>query len=228
MSSELTTFLHDVPLMAGLDEGELAALAAAFVPQRFAAGATIFFEGEAGRDLYLIVAGQVRVYVLGEDGQEQSVGLLGPREVFGELAVIDERPRSASVVAVTPTLALTLSRERVHELVERAPRFTLNLLRLLSERVRGTTDQLGSLVFLNLPTRLARTLLELAAEHGLAGDEGVRVRTTLTQSELASLVGASRERTNKALRALQRAGLIVMREGQIVIPNLVALAEWGR
>lgn len=219
-------FLRQVPVFANLTDGELRALAADFVPLTFRQHETILRQGDLGEMLYLIQSGRVRIYVLGEEGQEISVRLMGPGEVFGELALIDDLPRSASAVAMEDTVVLTLSRRAYLYHLRRCPQLALNFMRTLSTRLRYTTIQAGSLAFLDVYRRVARKLLELAESYGVTEAEGVRIAVPLTQQELATMVGASRESTNKALGAFRRQGLIRLRRGQIVVVKPQALQEY--
>ena len=218
-------FLKQAPLFAGLTDTELAAVAKDFVARQFHQGETIFRQGDAGQLLYLIRSGSVRIFVIDEEGRETSVVLYGPGDVFGELAVIDEMPRSASVVAMEDTLVLTLTRDQLREHMRRAPLLALNFLKALSRRLRYSTQQVEALAVHDVPARLARNLLQLADEHGVAERGGVRINTPLTQSDLASLIGATRESINKALGAFRRRGLVNTAQGYIVIVDPDALRD---
>jgi CRP/FNR family cyclic AMP-dependent transcriptional regulator len=224
-------FLKHVPLFAGLNDAELQALAADLVARRFAAGETIFCEGDVGQALYLVAVGQVRIFVHGEGGQEASVTWYGSGEFFGELALIDAGPRSASAAATRDTLAYVLGRDCFHAHMRRSPQLAWNFLEALSVRVRNSTRQVGSLSMLDIPGRLARKLLDLAQAHGEPAGEDVRIRLVLTQSDLASLIGATRESINKVLGAFRRKGLIRMERGHIVVidrARLVRLVDGTR
>jgi len=221
----LQDFFKQIPLFAGVTDTELASLAKDFVLHRFRQGQTIFHQGDAGQVLYLIQSGRVRIFVHGDEGQETSVIIYGPGDIFGELAVIDEMPRSASVAAMEDTVVLTLGRDLFREHMRREPQLALNFMRSLSVRLRKSTQQMGSLTFLDVPGRLARKLLELAQDYGVAESDGVRINTALTQTDLASLIGATRESINKALGAFRRRGLVVTRQGYIVIVDPDALRE---
>ncbi|HLF28805.1 MAG TPA: Crp/Fnr family transcriptional regulator [Anaerolineae bacterium] len=223
----LRNFLKQAPLFSGLSDAEIDASAKDFVPNRFRQGETIFHQGDAGQLLYLIEAGQVRIFVLGEEGQETSVVLYGAGDIFGELAVIDGLPRSAGAVAMEETIVLTLNRDRFREQLRRTPQLALNFMKALSVRVRYSTQQLGSLAVLDVPGRLARKLLELAQTYGVAEPEGVRIAMALTQTDLASLIGATRESINKALAAFRRQGYILLRRHQVTIVDPDALREIG-
>jgi CRP/FNR family transcriptional regulator/CRP/FNR family cyclic AMP-dependent transcriptional regulator len=160
----------------------------------------------------------VRIFVNGLDGHETSVVLYGrPGEIFGELAIIDGLPRSASAVAVMDTVVHTLSRERFQDYMRRWPQLALNFMQTLTKKVRYNTKQVDSLASMDVPRRLARKLLELGQNYGTAEAQGVRLNTGLTQSDLASLIGATRESTNKFLRQFRDNGLISLTNGQTII-----------
>lgn len=149
----------------------------------------------------------------------------GPGDVFGELAVIDENPRSASAIAVKDTVLHILTRDRFREHLRRSPQLGLNFMRALSVRVRYNTQQMTSLTQLDVPARLARKLLELAQQYGIVESDGVRIRLTLTQSDLASLTGATRESVNKALGHFKRQGVILTQQGTITVLDPEALRD---
>jgi CRP-like cAMP-binding protein len=220
-------FLKSVPLFIGLQRAELESLEKQLTSRRFAPGAAIFFQGDDGQILYLIESGQVRIYVQDEDGQETSVVLYRSGDIFGELAIIDGLPRSASAVAMEETVVLMWSRERFSAQMRGSPQLALNFMRALSKRLRSSTRHVSTLTFLGVNGRLARKLLELAQEHGVAEAQGVRLNITLTQTALASLVGATRESINKALSSFKRKGLIEMEQGGIIIVDPDGLRAIG-
>jgi CRP/FNR family transcriptional regulator/CRP/FNR family cyclic AMP-dependent transcriptional regulator len=213
-----TTFLKHASLFQELNDQELEILAANFLPREFRAGEAIFHQGDPGHVLYLVESGQVRIFVNGIDGHETSVVLYGrPGEIFGELAIIDGLPRSASAVAVMDTVVHTLSRERFREYMRRWPQLALNFMQTLTKKVRYSTHQVDSLASMAISQRLARKLLELGQNYGTAEAQGVRLNTALTQSDLASMIGATRESTNKILRQFRDDGLITLNNGQTII-----------
>lgn len=217
-------FLKQTALFANLNDGELRAIAQNIVPRRFMQGEIIFHEGDPGRYLYLVQSGQVRIFINGIDGSETSVILFGkPGDIFGELAVIDGLNRSASAVALGETVLYTISRENFREQMRQYPQLALNFMKVLSQRVRYNTKQMDSLATQAVPQRLARKLLELAQDYGRAAKTGVQIDMTLTQSHLASLIGATRESTNKCLREFRKHGWIGLTNGQISIVDPDAL-----
>jgi CRP-like cAMP-binding protein len=217
--------LQRVPLFAGLNEAQIIEIVRDFSRRQFRQGESIFQQGDPGRSLYMVEAGQVRIYVQDKDGQETSVILCGPGDLFGELALIDGLPRSASAVVMEDTVLLTLDHDRFREQMRRHPQVALNLMKALSVRVRYSTQQVENLTLLDIPRRLARKLLELAEDHGEPQAEGVHITLALNQSDLASLIGTTRESVNKAMSAFRREGLIRTELNHIILLAPDALRE---
>lgn len=143
-----------------------------------------------------------------------TVGLLGPGSFFGELALLDGGPRSASVVALEPVEALTLDRAPFIATLEGHPEVAGSLLAVLGDRLRRTDELIQDILFLDLPARLAKQLLALAEGHGVRTPEGLRLDLRLSQSDLAGMVGATRESVNRCLGAYADRGLLSLdREG---------------
>lgn len=220
-------FLKAIPLLAGLAESQLNTLRQDLVRRQFRQGESIFQQGDPGQMLYLIEAGQVRIYVQDEDGQETSVNVFGPGEIFGELALIDGLPRSATAVVMEDTIVHTLNRDSFREHLRNSPQLALNFMKALSVRVRTTTHQVESLALLDVSSRLARKLLELAQKYGSVEPDGVQINLTLTQSDLAGLVSATRESINKTVGTFRRQGIIRAHQGRITIIDPDALRELG-
>jgi CRP/FNR family transcriptional regulator, cyclic AMP receptor protein len=217
-------FLQQTALFADINTTQLQAIAQHIIPRTFKQGEIIFYEGDPGRFLYLVQSGQVRIFINGLDGSETSVILCGkPGDIFGELAVIDGLARSASAVALDETVLCTMSRDKFRQQMRQHPQLAHNFMKVLSQRVRYNTKQVDSFATLDVPQRLARKLLELAQDYGRAASSGVQIDMTLTQTNLASLIGATRESTNKSLREFRKQGWISLVNGQINILDPDAL-----
>jgi CRP-like cAMP-binding protein len=217
-------FLQDIPLFQELSMQQLESISKDVQPRKFGQGEIIFREGDPGQVVYLVQSGQVRIYVNGLDGSETSVILFGrPGDMFGELAVIDGLPRSATAVALDETMLYTISRESFRQHMQRFPQLALNFMKELTHRVRYNTRQMDSLASLPVSQRLARKLLELAQDYGRIEADNVIIDMTLTQANLASLIGATRESTNKILRDFRERYLIWFEHGRITILDADAL-----
>jgi len=222
--------IRDVPLLARLPEAELRALASRGRVRSYPPGAIIFREGGPGDSLHVVVEGSVRIVVLSATGEEATVALLGPGEFVGDLALLDGRPRSASAIASLPTKTLVVTRGDFKQWLSEQPRAALALLETLSLRVRRTDEALTDLAFLDLPQRLAKRLLNLAASQAQAGARPVPpagVRLRITQSELASMLGVSRESVNKQLNQFARQGWIALGRASVTLRDPEALRTLG-
>lgn len=221
---KMIRFLEGVPLFQSLTMQQLQSISEDIQPRQFGQGDIIFREGDPGQVLYLVRSGQVRIYVNGLDGTETSVILFGrPGDMFGELAVIDGLPRSATAIALHETVLYTISRESFRQHMQRFPQLALNFMKVLTHRVRYNTRQMDSLASLPVSQRLARKLLELAQDYGRIESHNVIIDMTLTQANLASLIGATRESTNKILRDFRERCLIWFEHGRITILDADAL-----
>jgi len=215
--------LSKTTLFGRLDEPTLARLADACVPRVYRAGQYLWFQGDVGDHLIVIVSGLVKVVVTSEQGDEMVLVTLGPPESVGELAVIDQGPRSASVIATVTTAVLMISRPALLQLIKTSPLLLDDLLSSLGAMVRRLTEQASDLVFLDVAGRIAKLLVRLADERGREQDGSLTLDLGVTQSDLARMVGASRPPVNRILQALAARGLITMQGRTIVIRDAAAL-----
>jgi CRP/FNR family cyclic AMP-dependent transcriptional regulator len=205
-----------VPLFEALDDDTTEALRAAMIEVRLRRGEVLFCEGDVGDRVYVIAAGKVKLGHTSPDGRENLIAVLGPGELIGELSLFDPGPRAATATAIAPTRMLELRHADLMAILDERPQLTKQLLLALAQRLRRTNAALADLVFSDVPGRVAKALLDLAARFGVPVDEGVRVVHDLTQEELAQLVGASRETVNKALAEFGNRGWIRL-EGRTVV-----------
>lgn len=211
---EKVELLRSIPMFAEVGDRELELLAQNLGKRTFGRGMIIFHSGSPGQSLYIIESGTVRIFSLSETGQELTVNLYGPGEVFGEMAILDRRNRSAGAVCLERTVTHTLHRDAFLRCAERTPALALGVVKLLIARLRYTTTHLESLAFLDVHGRVAAKLLELGERSG--GQQlGVELDVRLTQGELATWVAASRESVNKVLSSFRDQGLISV-DGQVI------------
>jgi CRP/FNR family cyclic AMP-dependent transcriptional regulator len=215
--------LSRTSLFRHLDDAELDEIIARARRRVFKKGHLVFREGDEARSLFVILEGLVKVYVGSDDGDEMVLATLRPPDVFGEIAVVDGRPRSASAQTLDATTVLELERDAFLELVGASPSMTEALLTSLGDVLRRLTEQASDLVFLDLHGRVAKRLVAMAGERGERVDEACELDLEVTQSDLAKMVGGSRQSVNQILSALERRGYLEMSGRKFVIRDLPAL-----
>ncbi len=210
-----TTTLCSPPLFATMDADETRTLFESMQQIELSRGDVLFREGEPGDRLYVIASGKIKLGRRSNDGRENLLSILGPGEMFGELA-LRPGPRTATASSVADSVIYELGHDQLVEWIEKHPSVAKHLLNALARRLRRTNETLADLVFSDVPGRVAKALLDLSTRFGEETDEGIRVAHDLTQEELAQLVGASRETVNKALADFATRGW-VRREGRAVV-----------
>jgi CRP-like cAMP-binding protein len=224
-----TEILAKVPLFSDLPEEERERLGRLLRPRRYARGEVIFLEGDQGTALCLIAEGRIRIQLTGTDGREVVITVYGAGEIFGEMALLDGEPRSADAIAQDAARVFWLQREDFAAFLDSHPRAAMTMLASLSRRLRHTTRVVQDATFRDVPARLARVLLDLAARNGQPIAQGIRIESRSTQGELAAMVGASRETVNRALRGFEQRGLIGWESNRITIlqPDLLRARAEG-
>jgi CRP-like cAMP-binding protein len=218
--------LSDVPLFEELSDAELSILAQRVRQRRYKEDDTIFHKHDPGIALYVIVSGKVKIHNEAPDGSDCIIAILDAGEFIGELAVIDGQERSADATTLAPTELLMLTRDDLHDILQRYPRIGLCLLATLAGRLRRTTEDYLASATLDINGRLAMQLLRLADQHGVVTATGVRIDLKLTQTDLGSLVGASRESVNKVMGYFRRQTWISVDEkSQITVKDRTALSR---
>lgn len=212
--------LAKTPLFAVLQSEDLEDLARATRTRTYERGDIIFHKDDPGYTGYVIVNGAVKISVSSSEGDEIILAILTRGEFFGEMALFDEQPRSADAEAIQATEVLAVQREDLLRLLEKRPRMAITqLLKLLAQRLRATDELLQDAAFLDIPSRLAKRLLDLAAAHGEKTASGTRINLRLTQQDLASMIGARRENVNRALAYYQSRGWLSKEGGHFTILN---------
>ena len=213
--------LAKIPLFRVLSHEGISAAARAGLTRICAPGQIICYQGDPGDHLYAVIEGLVKIVFTSERGDEMVLNILGSEEIFGELALLDGSPRSASVLALKSTSVFVLPRRQLLELMSVNPGLADEFLKLIGKIVRNLTEKAGDLAFLDLVGRLAKLLLQLSAMHGQV--HGVVLDSGLTQTDLARMIGASRPAVNRELQSLATRGMIALQGRTIVLRDLEAL-----
>lgn len=213
--------LGDVELFRELDPAELGQIEQAAAPRRIRRGDVLFREGDVPNDLFVVVDGRIAISNKSPDGRESMVALMERGDLFGEMPLFDGRNRSAEARALEPSELLAIPYEPVRKLYEERPALLWGVVNLLAVRLRTMDAALADSVFLDVTGRTAKRLLELAGD----ADE---FTLPITQEELAGMVGASRERVNKAIASFVRLGWIAQAERRYRITNRQQLSLRAR
>lgn len=215
MHADMLTTLTTVPLFAHIPQPELVKLAAIARQEKFAKNAEIMAEGDQSSGLYILLSGKVKVMLRNDEGKEIILAILNPPEYFGEMALLDEAPRSADIVAMAPTSVLIIAKHEFKLWLARQPDMAFVIIKTLAQRLREADRKIGDLALMDVYGRVARALIGLAKED----DQGrMVVSDNLSQQSLADMVGASREMVSRTLKDLAQVGHIWF-DGKDIVVN---------
>jgi CRP-like cAMP-binding protein len=222
LTFEKQQVLKNHPLFAKFRPEVLARLCTYVVARKFKRGTLIFSRGDPGTCLFVVASGSIKIGVQSAGGKDAVFNLINVGGIFGEIALLDGKPRTADAVAATDCQLLILERRDFIPLIDTNPEIALQLIEVLCERIRHTSDQVEDVIFLDLERRLAKTLLWLS-EAGKSTPLGRKV--TITQREIGQIIGMSRESTNKQLRAWQDRKWLKIERGGMTILQPAALTK---
>jgi CRP-like cAMP-binding protein len=221
--------LRRVWLFSGLEPGELAQIGGIATVRRYPSGETVVSQGDDSGDLFVVLSGSLKVTWNDADGGEVFLSVLKTSDVFGEIALLDDRPRSASVTAMEGCELLVVERRGFRALLVSVPNLAVNLLLVMARRMRMLSDRTQNMSLLNVECRLARTILSLAEQFGKQEPRGeILLTLKLSQQDLANMVGATRELVNRRLKGWQDQGIIDIEKGRVVIRDAAALEAVGQ
>jgi CRP-like cAMP-binding protein len=221
------SLLRSHPLFRDLPPGVIEHLGSYMKTRRVARGTSIFAKGDPGTGLMGVLAGAVKVSVASADGKDIVLNVFREGDIFGEIALLDGRPRTADATAMSDSELIVIERRDFVPFLSSQPDVMLKFIEILCSRLRRTSEQVQDITFLNLPTRLAKTLLQLTG--GVQGSAAPS-KATITQREISQMIGMSRESTNKQLRAWAKRGWIRLERGGVgvIAPDkLTAIAAEG-
>jgi len=222
------SLLRTLPFFKGLDESIIEQLAPRAVSRRVKKGVVLFRKGDVGSRLYVVCAGAVRISVPSEEGKDAILNLIIPGEIFGEIAFLDGKQRTADAIMIESGELMVIERRDFLPLLREHPDLGLRLIEILCERLRRTSEQVEDIVFLDMQARLAKALLHLYRHSAAATPQS---KIEITQREISQMVGVSRESANKQLRSWQRRKYLRLERGGVVIlapealENLVSRSE---
>ena len=209
--------LKNISLFSSLKNGELKDLKAVVFKKKFPKNTIIFSEGDSSDSLYIVSSGKVKAVIHDEEGKEIILNLHGEGEYFGEMALIDGEPRSATIMTKEPTELLVISRKDFKRVVTSNPEMAFNLLAGVTRRLRRATQKIEGFAFLDVYGRIAKILKQYARKEG----EKLVIEEKFTHQEIANMVGASREMVSRILKELTVGGFITVDKKRITIEKKI-------
>ncbi len=206
--STIGHLIKRVSIFQGLPEGYIDLIAEGFSTNHYRKNEVVFYQDEKSTDLYLVFKGRLKASLINEEGEEFLLCCFKEGDCFGELSLLDGHPRSATVIAMEDSHLGILTRQKFFYIMNNEPRIAIEMLKILSARLRKADELLGELVFLDVSERLLRTLQDMAESEGIKKEKGFYKFRKITQKELASRIGASRESISKAMKILKFRKLI--------------------
>ena len=209
--------LRTVPIFSELADSDIASLAKLSSRRRFPKDTVVFFENEEGDTFFMILEGRIKVTILGDDGREVILSMLGPGDFFGEMALLDNEPRSATAIAAEETELLSLHRTDFQTVLTDNRSITTALIKILTGRLRRANHQISTLALLDVYGRVARVIVDMAREEGRRLRDGRIAFRRATHQEIANRIGTTRETVTRMLKDLERQGLIHIEGKEIVV-----------
>jgi CRP-like cAMP-binding protein len=216
-TEEMMAALAQSALFKDVGDNALRLLAERAASARYGKGQLIFQEGDRAEALFILIEGAVKITVMSLDGEQMVLTTLGPHDIFGELALLDGKPRSATAEVLQDTRVLAITREAFLTVLEKDRRLVETVFQSLGELLRRLTQRAADFVFLDLHGRVAKLLLELGQRRGEVEGENMTLDLQLTQSDIAAMVGGSRQSVNQILRAFEERGYIDITGRHLVI-----------
>jgi CRP/FNR family transcriptional regulator len=222
-AADRITLLRHVRVFAGLSEEDLTAIAEVSVSRRYAAGEVVFREGDGGDTCYIVRSGLARAVRQHSDGRSITLAHFGAGDIFGELAMFDEEPRSATVDVIDEVEVVAIPGRDMQRLMREHPEIAVKLNAALAQRLRATNERLARQSFQTVQSRVAAVLAQMVvtARSGNEGEGDVVI--ALTQADLAKLAGSSRESASRFLATLERSGVITQGRGRLTVHDPSAL-----
>jgi CRP/FNR family cyclic AMP-dependent transcriptional regulator len=215
-----------VSVFSKLSQADIEELTKIVTANKYAPDKAVFFQGDPSDSLYILVKGSVKVVKASEDGHEKILDILGPGEIFGEFAMLDGHPRSATVTTCEPTELASISRSDFRAFVSTRPEILWKVLASLCERARKTSTDMLDMTSREVPSRLLTALSQLAEKHGqVAADGSCLIGGSFGINDLVAMVGSSREVVSRLLHRYQEEGLIELSKNKLIIPDPKALAR---
>jgi CRP-like cAMP-binding protein len=221
MALSVQTILERNRLFRGLSAATIQQIAALAIRRPYEPDALVFSQGDPGDSLYGVVTGKVRISASTREGKEMFLNIMEPGDTFGEIALLDGNPRTATATTTATSELMIIPRAQFLALLQREPTVAIHLLQLLCQRIRWTSAQAEDSALLTVPNRLARRLLSLAKLHGQQSPKGVQL--IISQEEMGRFLGISRQAVNQYLQEWRTQGWVDVGRGKVTVLDESAL-----
>lgn len=208
--THINSHLRNVPLFNQFTEKQLEKLYQAGLTKTYGKDCFILHQHDTGDTFYIVISGSVKVVLLNEDGKEIILSILKEGEFFGEMSLLDNEKRSASVITLEPSTLFSLTRKQFYQLISTYPELLRKIFKEIGARLRHADEQIESLAFLDVYGRTIRVLQQLAHKQGRRTKNGIEILSVPTHKELSYMVGASQETITRIIKVLKENGVIIM------------------
>ncbi|HDZ26524.1 MAG TPA: Crp/Fnr family transcriptional regulator [Candidatus Aminicenantes bacterium] len=212
-------YLKRINIFSGLSDKEMEMVSHVSFMKKYSKKETIYLPGDRKEQIYLLKSGRVKISKLSAEGKELILTMLGPGDVFGEMALVDDSPSGTIAETMDETHICVISRKNFEALLTQKPELAFQITKLIGLRRKELETKIEDLIFRDVHSRLAHLLLRLAQEHGLKRDRGILVNIKLTHYEIASLIGSTRETTTVCLNDFKKEGLLDFDRRKILLLN---------
>jgi CRP/FNR family transcriptional regulator, cyclic AMP receptor protein len=216
---DILNLVRMIPIFAELNENEIKKIADIGISRKYSKNSIVFLEEEAGAALFIIISGKVKVVRTDDEGKEVILSILGSGEFFGEMALLDGLPRSATVVSTEESELFMIHRREFLQLIESSPQVVVSLLRELTRRLRKADEQIKSLSLKDAVGRVANVIIQLADDSGKIKKGQVVIQDFPLQQDLANMAGTSRETISRTIHQFIREGYLEQRGNSLIITN---------
>ena len=211
--------IKKIPIFSGLGPEELNDVKDIYVSKKIEKGKIIFFEGEPGNGVYFVKDGKIKIYKSDAQGREYILHIFGPGNIFAEAVLLEGGPYPASAEAVEDSVVGMIKNQDIENLLRKNNKIALKIMKILAHRLRESQEEIKNLVFRDTYDRTACVLHKMSLDHGIKTSKGIIVELPITRTELASIVGTSRETVTRMLSEMKRKGVIDMNRQKITILN---------
>ena len=214
-----TELLKQVPIFSGLSQADLEEIVAIADKKSFGKNEGIFFQGDPGSFLFILVSGSAKISLIGPTGKEAILKMLYPNDFFGEMSLLDGQFRSATITSLEKSEAIIISRKDFCALIQKNPEFVLNILSIQNRNLRKATEKIASLSLFDAYGRVAQVLIDLTEQEGIPEGDSIALKLNYSRQELAGMAGLARETFTRILHEFEERGYLTVSRKKILIED---------